>query len=181
MRPNHGAVEHLHQISRLAGLGQELEERLEHPGSAETPEPLPDTVPLAVLPGQGAPGDAVDGEKVQRLQKLTVIVTGLPQSWGSRGYSHRRVRIVGWLESLSEAGAESTIINSATNLKQQIGAASRPPHLPTFVHPAVHQEIGRSLGDRGSNPQSGTVPLGVIDQPVALAGQITIQRVQAVP
>jgi hypothetical protein len=49
---------------------------------------------------------------------------GPPQSWGSRGYSHWRVRIVGWLEALSEAGAESTIIDGASNLKQQIGTAS---------------------------------------------------------
>jgi hypothetical protein len=49
---------------------------------------------------------------------------GLSQSWGSCGYSHRRVRIVGGMEALSEAGAESTIIDGASNLKQQIGAAS---------------------------------------------------------
>ena len=49
---------------------------------------------------------------------------GLPQSWGSRGYSHERVRIVGGFESLSETGTESAIINGASNLQQQIGAAS---------------------------------------------------------
>jgi hypothetical protein len=43
------------------------------------------------------------------------------------------------------------------------------------VHPAIHQGTGRSFGDAGSNSQSGTVALGVIDQPVALAGQITTQ------
>jgi hypothetical protein len=65
------------------------------------------------------------------------------------------VRIVGWLESLSEARVESTIIDRATNLKEQVGAASRPSHLLTFVHTAIHQEIGRSFGDRGSNsPES---------------------------
>jgi hypothetical protein len=90
-------------------------------------------------------------------------------------------RDFGWLESLSGARAENTIIDRATNLEQQVGAASRPSHLLTFVHPAIDQEIGRSFGDRGSNSQSGTVPLGVIDQPVALAGQITIKRVQGGP
>jgi hypothetical protein len=40
------------------------------------------------------------------------------------GYSHRWVRIVGWLEPLSKVGTEGAIIDSATNLKQQIGAAS---------------------------------------------------------
>jgi hypothetical protein len=107
---------------------------------------------------------------------------GLPQSWGScGGHGHCRVRIVGWLESLSEARVESTIIDRATNLKEQVGAASGPSHLLTFVHPAIHQEIGGSFGDRGSNSQSGTVPLGVIDQPVALAGQVTVQCVQGGP
>ena len=43
---------------------------------------------------------------------------GLPQVLGSCGYGHRRVRIVSRLESLSKARAESTIINSATDLKQ---------------------------------------------------------------
>jgi hypothetical protein len=106
---------------------------------------------------------------------------GPPQVLGSCGYQHWWVRIVGWSEFLSKVGTESTIIDSATNLKQQIGPASRPPHLLTFVHPAVHQEIGRPFGDRGANSQSGTMPLGVIDQPVALASQISIQRVQGGP
>jgi hypothetical protein len=44
----------------------------------------------------------------------------------------------------------------------------------TFVHPSVHQEVGRPFGDRGADPQSGTMAFGVIDQPVALAGQILI-------
>jgi hypothetical protein len=54
-------------------------------------------------------------------------------------------------ELLSETGAERSIIDGATNLKQQIGAASRPAHLLGFIHPAVHQEIGRSFGERGSD------------------------------
>jgi hypothetical protein len=68
------------------------------------------------------------------------------------------------LESLSEAGAESTIIDGASNLKQQISTASWPPHLLTSVHPPVYRKIGRSFGDRGANAQSGTMALGVIDQ-----------------
>jgi hypothetical protein len=35
------------------------------------------------------------------------MLMGLPQSWGSCGYGHCRVRIVGWLESLSEARVEN--------------------------------------------------------------------------
>jgi len=34
------------------------------------------------------------------------------------------------------------------------------------------------FGDRGANPQARAVPLGIVDQPGALAGQILIQRVR---
>ena len=68
-------------------------------------------------------------------------------------------------------GTERAFVDSAPNLKQEIGAISRPAHLLGFVHPTVRQEIGGSFGDRGSNSQSGTMPFGVIDQPVALAGK----------
>ena len=38
-------------------------------------------------------------------------------------------RIVGGVESLSEAGAERAVVDGAANLEQQIGAPSRPAHL----------------------------------------------------
>ena len=91
------------------------------------------------------------------------------------------VCIVSRLESLSEAGAERAVVNGAANLEQKIGSSARPAHLLQFVHPAVHQEVGRAFGDRGADPQSGTVPLGIIDQLVALAAEITIQRMQGRP
>jgi hypothetical protein len=72
-----------------------------------------------------------------------------------------RVRVVGGLESLSEAGTERAIVDGAANLEQKIGTSSRPAHLLRFVHPAVHQKVGRPFGDRGRDPRSGTVPLGV--------------------
>jgi hypothetical protein len=102
------------------------------------------------------------------------LSTGLPQVLGSSGYRPRWAWIVGWPEFLSKGRAESAIIDSATDLKQQVGATSRPPHLLRFVHTGVHQEIGRPFGNRSANSQSCPVPLGVIDQPVALAGKITI-------
>ena len=49
---------------------------------------------------------------------------GLPQVLGSSGYGHWQVRIVGWQEFLPKIGTESTIIDGATNLKEQISAAS---------------------------------------------------------
>ena len=113
-------------------------------------------------------------DRAERLRDLRP--GGLPQSWGSRGYSHRRVRIVGGLEALSEAGAESAIIDGASNLKQQNRAAARPSHMLTFVHPTVHQKFSRPFGDRGAHPQSGTMAFGIIDQPVTLASQITVNR-----
>ena len=87
-----------------------------------------------------------------------------------------RKRIVSRIESLSEAGAERAIVDGAANLEQAIGAPSRPAHLLRLVHPAVHQEIGRPFGDGGTDPQAGPVPLGIVDQPLALADEIAIQR-----
>ena len=54
---------------------------------------------------------------------------GLSQDWGSGGGRHSRTWIVGWLELLSEAGAERAIVDGAANLEQQVGAAPRPAHL----------------------------------------------------
>jgi len=54
---------------------------------------------------------------------------GPSRDWGSGGDRHWRAWIVGWVESLSEAGTERAIIDGAPNLQQQVGAASRPTHL----------------------------------------------------
>src|ERR1700722_7771406 len=102
---------------------------------------------------------------------------GLPQSLGSGRDRYRRGWIVGRLELLSETGAEGAIIDGATNLKQQIGAASGPAHLLGFIHSAVHQEIGRAFGERSANAQARAMAFGVIHEPGALARQISIQRV----
>src|ERR1700761_8193851 len=106
---------------------------------------------------------------------------GLPQDWGSGRDRDWRGWIVGELEFLSEARTECAVVDGTANLQQEIGAAPRPAHLLRFVHPAVHQEIGCSFGDRGANPQAGAVALSIIDRPIALAGQIAVQRVQGGP
>ena len=49
------AVEKLDQVSRLAVLCKQLEERLEYPRPAEPPEPLPYAVPFAKLAGECTP------------------------------------------------------------------------------------------------------------------------------
>jgi len=41
---------------------------------------------------------------------------GLSQDWGSGGDCQLRVRVVGWLELLSEAGTERAIVDGAANL-----------------------------------------------------------------
>jgi hypothetical protein len=89
--------------------------------------------------------------------------------------------VVSCEEFLSTVRTERTVIDRAPNLKQQVGAAPRPSHLLTFVHPAVHQEIGCPFGDRGTNSQPGTVAFGVIHQPRTLAGQIPVQRPRGRP
>ena len=66
---------------------------------------------------------------VVQAADLVLIPTGLSQDWGSGGDCHWRVRVVGWLELLSEAGTERAIVDGAPNLQQQVGAAPRPAHL----------------------------------------------------
>jgi hypothetical protein len=100
--------------------------------------------------------------------------TGLPQVLGSGRDRHRRGWIVDRLELLSAIRTEGAIIDGATNLKQQIGAASRPAHLLGFIHSAVHQEVGRPVGERSADAQARAMAFGVIHEPGALAGQITI-------
>jgi hypothetical protein len=100
---------------------------------------------------------------------------------GSGGNRRLRVSIIGWMEFLSESGTERAVVDSAANLQQKIGSSPRPAQLLIFVHPAGHQKIACPFGDRSTNAQSNTVPLGVVDRPVALAGEITIRRVQSGP
>src|SRR4051794_5308319 len=102
------------------------------------------------------------------------IILGLPHIWGSSGGSDRRVPVIGGLEALPEAGAERAIVDGAADLQQPIGAAPRPAHLLRFAHPAVHQEVGRALGQRRTDPLSGSVPFAVVHQPIALADEIVV-------
>ena len=69
------------------------------------------------------------GRERQSLRDAVARFKELSQDWGSGGYRHWRVWIVGWLELLSEAGTERAIVDGAAYLQQQVGAASRPAHL----------------------------------------------------
>src|SRR5689334_1089632 len=92
-----------------------------------------------------------------------------------------RVPIVCGLEALPEAGAERAVVDGAASPEQPVGAVPGPAHLLRFVHPAVHQEVGRALGQRRADPPPRPVPLAVVDQPVALAGEVVVQRPQGGP
>ena len=88
---------------------------------------------------------------------------------------------MGGLEALPEAGAERAVVDGAADLEQPIGTAPRPAHLLRFVHPAIDEEVGRSLGQRRANPQPGPVPFAIVDQPIALPDEVTVKRPQGGP
>ena len=69
MGPNRGAVEHLQEVGARAQLCQSLKEGVEYPASAESREPLPHGIPVAILGRERSPRDVLNREKVKRLQK----------------------------------------------------------------------------------------------------------------
>ena len=73
---------------------------------------------------------------------------------------------------MTEPAAERAVVDCTAGLGQQIGASLRPSHLLGFVHAAVNQEVRRVLGDRRSDPLTGKVSFGVVDQPRGLASEI---------
>ena len=77
--------------------------------------------------------------------------------------------------------ADHLKIDLTTNLQQQIGAFSRPSHLLGLVHAPVNQEVRRAVGDRSPDAQTGTIALGIVDQPRGLAAEIFIDGMQRVP
>src|SRR5215216_5896919 len=77
---------------------------------------------------------------------------GLSRDWGSGCGGHWRERVIGGVETLPEAGAERAVVDGAADLEQPVGAAPGPTHLLRLGHPAVHQEVGRALGQRGADP-----------------------------
>ena len=67
------------------------------------------------------------------------------------------------MEQLSEPGTELAVDD---------GAAAGPAHPLRLVRTAVDQEVGHCSGQRGADPKTGTMALGIVDQPSVLAGQI---------
>jgi hypothetical protein len=101
------------------------------------------------------------------VRRFRICDRGPSRVWGSGGNRRPRVCIVGWMEFLSAAGTEGAIVDSATGLEQEIGPSSRPAHCCDLTMRRFTRNLAVPLGDRGPNPQSGTVALGVIDRPVA--------------
>ena len=66
-------IDHLDEVSGAAHSRQKGEHRLENAPPAQPPKPLPDAVPIAKLRRQRSPGDVVNREKMQRLQKLAIV------------------------------------------------------------------------------------------------------------
>ena len=104
-----------------------------------------------------------------------------PWIGGSCCFSKGRAGIGDLVKSIPKPGAERAIVDCAADLEKQISAISRPSHLLRLVHPPVDQEVRGALGDRRSDPQTATVPLGIVDQPRGLASEIFIDCMQRVP
>src|SRR5271165_5133681 len=85
------------------------------------------------------------------------------------------------LKQVTESRAERAVVDRTRNLQQQVGASSRPSHLPRFVHPPIDQEVGHTFSHRRSDAQACTVSFGIIDEPSALATEIVIGLVQRAP
>ena len=73
-----------------------------------------------------------------------------------------------WLKQLAEPRTERSVEDCAANPEQEIGTSSGPSHLLQLVHAPVDEEVGGAFGGRSSDTQSGTLSLGIVDEPAAL-------------
>src|SRR3954465_5175332 len=64
-----------------------------------------------------------------RWRPSPATAPGLSRDWGSCRDGCWRMRIVGGLEALPEAGAERAVVDGAADLEQQVGPAPGPAHL----------------------------------------------------
>ena len=85
------------------------------------------------------------------------------------------------LKSVAQSRAELSIVDRAANLEQEIRTSSGPAHLLRFVHSPIDKKVCGSFCNRSSYTQTGTVSLGVVDEPTTLASEITIDVKQCVP
>jgi hypothetical protein len=109
-----------------------------------------------------------------------MTIAGLPRVLGSGGDRYCWVWIVGWPELLSETGAEGAIIDGATNLKQQIGAASRPAHLhprpvPRLQHRSLPASQSRSRVHSRSKNRRENTPFGAYTPKLAAVPHLRLR------
>jgi hypothetical protein len=100
---------------------------------------------------------------------------------GSCGLGGPFVLIGMRLKQLAEPRAEHAVEDCAADLQQEVGTASGPSHLLGFVHAAIDEKVGSSLGDRRANAEACAVPSGVVDEPTALTSQVLVDVVQRMP
>lgn len=76
----------------------------------------------------------------------------------------------GWtgFEQLTGAGAEPAYEVGAADLEQEIGAAAGPAHLLRFAQPKVDEGFVRVFRQRGADPQTSVVVLGIVDHSTGL-------------
>jgi hypothetical protein len=80
----------------------------------------------------------------------------------------------GGFEPLTKAGTERPVVSCAADLQHQVGASPRPAHLLGLVHPAIDQEIRRTLRHCSPDAHASTMSCGVVDKPGALAAKIVV-------
>ena len=101
------------------------------------------------------------------------------------GGSRRFVQLWVWardrLKEVAEPRPEHAVVDGTANLEQKVGNSSRPSHLLRLVHASIDEEVRSPFGHRSSDPQAGAISVGVIEEPVALALEITVDLVQRVP
>src|SRR5260221_3875248 len=76
MSSHDGGVEHLDEMCGRAHRSQRVEECLEHPRLAQSPEPLPNAIPLPEFGRQRPPRNVVDAVVMQRFQKRSWSLSG---------------------------------------------------------------------------------------------------------
>jgi transposase-like protein len=74
------------------------------------------------------------------------LAGGLSRDWGSCRDGCWRMRIVGGLEALPEAGAERAVVDGAADLEQPVGPAPGPAHLLRLGHAPVDGSVQRLGG-----------------------------------
>src|SRR3954464_6874972 len=150
------AIKQLDQMCCLTEFRQHLKECFEYPGAAQSPEPLPYAVPVAIFAGEGAPCYAVYGEVVDGLEKFTVVIPRLSPARLRRikHFQHDRpVALRHSCQHVRPSAAGHAVIrtkpDSGTRQKCMSGIPStRPSHAELDAQFALDQ-----VGHHGARPQ----------------------------